>query len=57
MDSIINKSPFFKNGITACVAALTNEISGSFFDLKGVGTTIKYTSPASMEVLAFKKLY
>ena len=39
VDSIMNKSPSFKSGIIALVAAATKEISGSFLPLKGVGTT------------------
>jgi hypothetical protein len=34
------KSPSFNKGKTAFVAASTKEMSGSFFPLKGVGTTI-----------------
>ena len=38
------KSPFLSSGIIPFVAASTNEISGSWLPLNGVGTTIKKTS-------------
>ena len=54
VDSIIYKSPFFSNGIIPFVAASTKEISGSWFPLNGVGTTIRYTSAGTALVEAFK---
>ena len=48
------KSSSFNRGITAFVAASTNEISGSFLALKGVGTTIKYVSASTGVIAAFK---
>ena len=55
VDSIIYKSPFLRNGIIPFVAASTKEISGSWFPLKGVGTTIRYTSADKGVVDALKK--
>ena len=55
VDSIMYKSPFLSSGIIPFVAASTNEISGSWLPLNGVGTTMRYTSAELALVDALKK--